>query len=146
MDSEATALNLTHPQGAATWRKTAERTVAQELPYYEPCGASLGRAGSEFYSGIQPAMFVAPSLTFVTNRIALLNRPTPAGIPGLAAVLTLMAFLAGCPRFVCPQEAAPQFDDLAARASAARDQGNIPEAIELYGKAEQLKPDWAEGL
>jgi len=37
------------------------------------------------------------------------------------------------------------FDDLAFRAAAARDQHNIPLAIDLYGQAEQLKPDWAEG-
>ncbi len=43
------------------------------------------------------------------------------------------------------QDAAPQFDDLAARAAAARDQQNIPAAIALYSRAEQLKPDWAEG-
>lgn len=39
----------------------------------------------------------------------------------------------------------PQFDDLAARAAQARDSGNLPLAIDLYGQAEQVKPDWAEG-
>ena len=43
------------------------------------------------------------------------------------------------------QEASPQFADLAARAAAARDQQNIPLAIELYTQAEQLRPDWREG-
>jgi Flp pilus assembly protein TadD len=43
------------------------------------------------------------------------------------------------------QDAAPQFDDVAARAAAARDQGNLPVAIDLYSQAEQLRPDWAEG-
>jgi len=43
------------------------------------------------------------------------------------------------------QDAAPQFADVAARAAAARDQGNLPQAIDLYNQAEQLKPDWAEG-
>ena len=43
------------------------------------------------------------------------------------------------------QEASPQFADLAARAAVARDQQNIPLAIELYTQAEQLKPDWREG-
>ena len=32
-----------------------------------------------------------------------------------------------------------------ARAAAARDQQNIPLAIELYTQAEQLRPDWREG-
>jgi tetratricopeptide (TPR) repeat protein len=43
------------------------------------------------------------------------------------------------------QQPAPQFEDLATRAAAARDQGNLPLAIELYEQAERLKPDWAEG-
>jgi tetratricopeptide (TPR) repeat protein len=38
-----------------------------------------------------------------------------------------------------------QFTDLAARAAAARDQQNLPLAIELYSQAEQLNPDWQEG-
>lgn len=37
------------------------------------------------------------------------------------------------------------FDDLAARAAAARNQQNLPLAIQLYSQAEQLKPDWQEG-
>jgi tetratricopeptide (TPR) repeat protein len=39
----------------------------------------------------------------------------------------------------------PAFDNLAAQAAAARDQQNIPLAIELYNKAEELRPDWPEG-
>src|SRR5580692_2204213 len=45
-----------------------------------------------------------------------------------------------------PAQATPaQFDDLAARAATARDQQNLPLAIQLYTQAEQLKPDWQEG-
>lgn len=51
--------------------------------------------------------------------------------------------------FLAPVQATPQsssgFDDLAARAAAARDQQNLPLAIQLYSQAEQLKPDWQEG-
>jgi tetratricopeptide (TPR) repeat protein len=43
------------------------------------------------------------------------------------------------------QQPSPQFDDLAARAAAARDGGNLSLAIDLYGQAERAKPDWAEG-
>jgi tetratricopeptide (TPR) repeat protein len=43
------------------------------------------------------------------------------------------------------QQSAATFDDLAARAAAARDGGNLPLAIDLYGQAEKVKPDWAEG-
>jgi predicted Zn-dependent protease len=44
-----------------------------------------------------------------------------------------------------PQQSSASFDDLAARAAAARDQQNLPLAIQLYSQAEQLKPDWQEG-
>ncbi len=45
-----------------------------------------------------------------------------------------------------PAQTTPaQFDDLAARAAAARDQQDLPLAIQLYTQAEQLKPDWQEG-
>jgi tetratricopeptide (TPR) repeat protein len=37
------------------------------------------------------------------------------------------------------------FDDLTTRAAAAREQQNLPLAIQLYTQAEQLKPDWQEG-
>jgi predicted Zn-dependent protease len=40
---------------------------------------------------------------------------------------------------------APGFEDLATQAAAARDQQNIPTAIDLYTRAVQAKPDWAEG-
>ena len=44
-----------------------------------------------------------------------------------------------------PAQSSPQFDDLATRAAAARDQQNLSLAIQLYSQAEQLKPDWQEG-
>ena len=43
------------------------------------------------------------------------------------------------------QQASPSFDDLAGRAAAARDGGSLSLAIDLYGQAERVKPDWAEG-
>jgi tetratricopeptide (TPR) repeat protein len=57
----------------------------------------------------------------------------------LIALLTLFSVR------IHAQDAAPQFDDVSARAAAARDQGNLPQAISLYNQAVQLKPDWAEG-
>jgi tetratricopeptide (TPR) repeat protein len=62
-----------------------------------------------------------------------------------ATFFLLLVLLAAWPGRACAQQAAPQFDDLAVRAAAARDSGNLPQAIELYGQAEELKPDWAEG-
>jgi tetratricopeptide (TPR) repeat protein len=43
------------------------------------------------------------------------------------------------------QQQNAQFETLASRASEARTQQNLPLAIELYGKAVEAKPDWAEG-
>lgn len=40
---------------------------------------------------------------------------------------------------------APSFQDLAARAAAARDQQNLPAAVQLYAQAVQARPDWQEG-
>ena len=91
-------------------------------------------------------MCVAPISSLVTNRISVqikLAKSRLATNGVVAAVLTLA--LLTYPGRTSAQEAAPQFDDLAARAAAARDQANIPVAIDLYRRAEELKPDWAEG-
>jgi tetratricopeptide (TPR) repeat protein len=40
---------------------------------------------------------------------------------------------------------AATFEELAAKATAAREANNIPQAIELYQQALQLKPAWREG-
>ncbi len=37
------------------------------------------------------------------------------------------------------------FDDLVSKASAAREQNNIPQAIDLYGQAVHLNPKWPDG-
>jgi tetratricopeptide (TPR) repeat protein len=37
------------------------------------------------------------------------------------------------------------FDDLVLKATAAREQNDLQQAIELYGQAVQLKPDWPDG-
>ena len=94
-------------------------------------------------------MVVAPISSLVTERISFLGqqeKTTPAsGLTAASvALFALIALFLAAPVIAGAQET-PQFDDLAARAAAARDQQNIPLAIELYGKAEQLKPDWPEG-
>jgi tetratricopeptide (TPR) repeat protein len=43
------------------------------------------------------------------------------------------------------QENSPTFDDLILRASAAREQNNIRQAIELYSQAVNLNPKWPDG-
>src|SRR5438309_1396852 len=40
---------------------------------------------------------------------------------------------------------AATFDELSARASAARDANQLPEAVRLYGQALQMNPKWQEG-
>ncbi len=63
------------------------------------------------------------------------------GLLFLVLIPTLLFTRALC----AAQETQASFDDLSARAAAARDQQNIPLAIQLYTQAEQLKPDWQEG-
>ena len=45
----------------------------------------------------------------------------------------------------CAQETSSTFEDLALKASAAREQNDIPRAIELYSRAVHLNPKWPDG-
>ena len=58
--------------------------------------------------------------------------------------LVVVILLAACAGRLRAQ-ADTEFDTLAARATEARNQQNIPLAIQLYGKALEAKPNWAEG-
>jgi len=95
-------------------------------------------------------MPVAPISDAVPRSIAgsKKHRPEPqlsiAATKGLS-ILCSVALLLIWPPSAWPQESAPQFQDLAARAAAARDKNDVPLAIEIYRQADQLKPDWAEG-
>ena len=60
-------------------------------------------------------------------------------------IILVIAVLASCAGGVRAQQPNPQFESLASRATEARNQQNIPLAIELYGKAVEANPDWAEG-
>lgn len=62
-----------------------------------------------------------------------------------ASALILIALLLMVVNPLFGQRVELQFEDLATRAAAARDQNNLPLAIQLYAQAEDLKPDWAEG-
>lgn len=42
-------------------------------------------------------------------------------------------------------QTASRFDDISAQAAAARDQGDVPHAIQLYSQAVQLNSKWADG-
>lgn len=59
------------------------------------------------------------------------------------SLLALVALLAAS--VACAQNNPSTFDDLAAQAAAARDQQNVPLALDRYHQALQLKPDWIEG-
>jgi len=53
--------------------------------------------------------------------------------------------LASCAGRLHAQVTDPQFASLASRATEARNQQNLPLAIELYSEAVKVRPDWAEG-
>jgi tetratricopeptide (TPR) repeat protein len=50
-----------------------------------------------------------------------------------------------CVTSAAAQETSTKFSELAAQAAAARDQQNVPLAIQLYTQAEQVNPGWQEG-
>ncbi len=63
----------------------------------------------------------------------------------LLACLVLVLALICLATFASAQESPSSFDDVVSRAAAARDQNDIPTAIQLYGQAVQLKPEWPDG-
>lgn len=95
-------------------------------------------------------MSLAPVAAVIPRGVSTSNRkdsqPWAASrvAAGVRIFLLLVFLLAWSDRAYALEPTSP-FDDLASRAAAARDQGNLPLAVELYSKAEQLKPDWAEG-
>ena len=65
---------------------------------------------------------------------------------GCTAVRLLCALLIAAPAITLfAQDTPAQFSDLASQAAAARDQKNLPLAIDLYTKAVQANPGWTEG-
>src|SRR5271170_7387019 len=63
-------------------------------------------------------------------------------LTGLMLFVLLPAFL---PVRGLAQEAPANFDDLATQAAAARDQGDIQHALELYRQAVKLNEKWGDG-
>ena len=67
----------------------------------------------------------------------------------LASFLTLLAILAILllpdPRGLSAQQNPADFDSIAQSAAAARDANRPADAIQLYRRALELRPDWAEG-
>jgi tetratricopeptide (TPR) repeat protein len=77
------------------------------------------------------------------HKVVISLFPNPA-TPGLLS-LVLLAALLGAGDVSLAQRSAGNFDELARQAAAARDQGNVPLALQLYTKAEETNPAWQEG-
>jgi tetratricopeptide (TPR) repeat protein len=88
-------------------------------------------------------MSFAPISEAVTRGIPTPNQRLLRRVVTIAAGSLSILLLASSAVLAIAQQ--PQFDDLAAQAAAARDRGDLPQAIALYNQAEQLKPGWAEG-
>lgn len=95
-------------------------------------------------------MLFTPVSNAITRR--MLNSRPPARTPAARSLRTrrigwiaLIALLLVVAHSTSAQQVAPRFEELAARAAAARSENNLPLAIQLYTQAEDLRPDWAEG-
>ncbi len=74
------------------------------------------------------------------TQIHLVNRILSWGVSWLSvAVVTLSS------AWACGQDRSPRLQDLITNASAARDRGDVPQAIALYQQAVQLDPTWPDG-
>ena len=71
--------------------------------------------------------------------LALMNGQAP--VRAFVAVFVLLLF----PMFARGQNQSTAFDDLVFRATGAREQNDVPRAIELYSQAVQLNPKWSDG-
>jgi len=90
-------------------------------------------------------MFPAPISKAVTRAVSTSKQRMPRPVQRGLLMAMLLVSLTLFSVHAQAQDAAPQFSDVAGRAAAARDQGNLSQAISLYNQAVQLKPDWAEG-
>jgi tetratricopeptide (TPR) repeat protein len=60
-------------------------------------------------------------------------------------VRAILIFIVGFRGVVAYAQTAPSFNDLVEQATAAREQNDVPGAIELYSKAVQANPRWSQG-
>jgi tetratricopeptide (TPR) repeat protein len=100
-----------------------------------------------FWLPIRPTSQTLHGIPRQNVAISVFPSAAARGLLFLVLIPTLPATRAICfaQETPAPQPLPAQFDDLATRAAAARDQQNLPLAIQLYSQAEQLKPDWQEG-
>jgi cytochrome c-type biogenesis protein CcmH/NrfG len=76
---------------------------------------------------------------------ALVSRLLIAVFPLVFLPVVFLSISVLLPMFALAQANPAGFDDLVLRATAAREQNDVQQAIELYGQAVQLKPDWPDG-
>jgi tetratricopeptide (TPR) repeat protein len=106
---------------------------------------------AELLRGFKPVGDVfAPDSTVITGFVPLPRQKVATSLflnPAVRASLlfVLLAALSGALTPTMAQESSAQFSDLATRAAAARDRGNLPLAIQLYKQAEEANPNWQEG-
>ena len=81
------------------------------------------------------------------GRIEYYFRITARTTIKLRAAMTLLArvFVSAIALIAASSASAATFEELAAQANAAREADNIPQAIQLYQEALQLKPAWPDG-
>ena len=72
------------------------------------------------------------------TRKSVLRRAVAKLIPGLLMALLLLPLLAR-------GQQSPNFDEVEASATAAREQGDVSRAAELYRQAVELRPNWPDG-
>lgn len=82
----------------------------------------------------------APPIPLGANRSAGASRLIPKLCLSLA--LALIPFR---PMLAAAQTSSADFSKLASEAASAREQGDVPRAIELYGQAVQLNSKWPDG-
>ena len=85
-------------------------------------------------------MFPAPISKAVTRAVSTSKQRMPRPVQRGLLMAMLLVSLTLFSVHAQAQDAAPQFSDVAGRAAAARDQGNLSQAISLYNQAVQLKP------
>lgn len=91
-------------------------------------------AGSGFFNMGEPAIRMGAGRNADCSRL-ILNTFSCLTLTILLLISTLAA----------AQDHPQNFDELVSRASSAREQGDIPRAIELYQEAVQLNPKWPDG-
>src|SRR5258707_15142587 len=74
------------------------------------------------------------------------NTPTSGSI-GLRTYVHMIFILASIalPASISAQTKQSKFDEVVMNASAAREQNDVPRAIELYTEAVRLNPKWPDG-